>query len=176
MSDASASVAREPSMDELLQKIQQSIRDEPRGEASAEAPHTAEILALNDVVGEGGTVRRLAALDVGPEPVPEPELASPRLEQGSSRPAAPDSEAGQRLLSDATAGAAVAAFAQLAAVQRERRRASEFPMGSAHTLEDVVRELLRPMMTRWLDDKLPAIIERLVRAELARALDQAVRM
>jgi cell pole-organizing protein PopZ len=49
-------------------------------------------------------------------------------------------------------------------------------MGSAHTLEDVVRELLRPMMTSWLDERLPVIIERLVRAELARALDQAVRV
>jgi cell pole-organizing protein PopZ len=176
MSDASASVAREPSMDELLQKIQQSIRDEPRREAPAEPTRTAEILTLTDSVGEGGAVRRMAPLDVQPEPVPEPELASPRLEQGSSRPEAPDSEPGQRLISDATAGAAAAAFAQLAAVQRERRRASEFPMGSAHTLEDVVRELLRPMMTSWLDERLPVIIERLVRAELARALDQAVRV
>src|SRR5207237_786269 len=61
-----------------------------------------------------------------------------------------------------------------AAIQRDRRRAEEFPMGlQARTLEDLVRELLRPMLQGWLDQKMPDIIERLVKAELARALNEA---
>ena len=43
----------------------------------------------------------------------------------------------------------------------------------ARTLEDLVRELLRPMLQGWLDQKMPEIIERLVKAELARALNEA---
>ena len=43
--------------------------------------------------------------------------------------------------------------------------------GSGRTLEDVIRELLKPILQGWLDDKLPEIIERLVRSELARALN-----
>jgi hypothetical protein len=42
-------------------------------------------------------------------------------------------------------------------------------MGGASTLEDVMRELLRPVMQGWLDDKLPPVVEQVVRAELARA-------
>jgi Protein of unknown function (DUF2497) len=43
--------------------------------------------------------------------------------------------------------------------------------GGVRTLEDVIRELLQPILQGWLDDKLPEIIERLVRSEIARVLN-----
>jgi cell pole-organizing protein PopZ len=39
---------------------------------------------------------------------------------------------------------------------------------NARTLEDLVREMLRPMLKSWLDDNLPNLVERLVRAEIER--------
>ena len=39
---------------------------------------------------------------------------------------------------------------------------------NAGTLEDLVREMLRPMLKAWLDDNLPGMVERLVRAEIER--------
>jgi len=39
---------------------------------------------------------------------------------------------------------------------------------NARTLEDLVREMLRPMLKIWLDDNLPGLVERLVRAEIER--------
>ena len=39
---------------------------------------------------------------------------------------------------------------------------------NARTLEDLVREMLRPMLKAWLDDNLPPLVERLVRAEIER--------
>jgi cell pole-organizing protein PopZ len=36
------------------------------------------------------------------------------------------------------------------------------------SLEGLVREMLRPMMAQWLDAHLPEIVERLVKAEIAR--------
>jgi uncharacterized protein len=36
------------------------------------------------------------------------------------------------------------------------------------TLEDVVRELLRPMLQQWLDENLPGIVQRAVDTEVAR--------
>jgi uncharacterized protein len=39
---------------------------------------------------------------------------------------------------------------------------------NARTLEDLVREMLRPMLKVWLDDNLPGLVERLVRAEIER--------
>ena len=35
-------------------------------------------------------------------------------------------------------------------------------------LDDLASELLRPMLQQWLDDNLPVIVERLVRAEIER--------
>jgi cell pole-organizing protein PopZ len=55
----------------------------------------------------------------------------------------------ESLLSPATADTFAGMFTQLAAFRREQRRSTEFPMGGAErTLEDVVRELLNPMMAR----------------------------
>jgi len=48
------------------------------------------------------------------------------------------------------------AIAQTVLVENER------------TLEDVVREMLRPMLRSWLDDNLPTLVERLVLVEIER--------
>jgi uncharacterized protein len=39
---------------------------------------------------------------------------------------------------------------------------------NARTLEDLVREMMRPMLKVWLDDNLPSLVERLVRSEIER--------
>jgi cell pole-organizing protein PopZ len=39
---------------------------------------------------------------------------------------------------------------------------------NSRTLEDLVRELLKPMLKAWLDDNLPNMVERLVRSEIER--------
>ncbi len=39
---------------------------------------------------------------------------------------------------------------------------------NARTLEDLVKEMLRPMLKGWLDDNLPGLVERIVRAEIER--------
>ena len=36
------------------------------------------------------------------------------------------------------------------------------------TLEDIVRETLRPMLKSWLDENLPRVVERMVQAEVER--------
>ena len=39
---------------------------------------------------------------------------------------------------------------------------------NVRTLEDLVREMLRPMLRSWLDDNLPTLVERLVLVETER--------
>jgi uncharacterized protein len=39
---------------------------------------------------------------------------------------------------------------------------------NGRTLQDLVREMLRPMLKSWLDDNLPTLVERLVLAEIER--------
>jgi cell pole-organizing protein PopZ len=42
------------------------------------------------------------------------------------------------------------------------------------TIEDIVREQLRPMLKAWLDANLPSLVEHLVRAEIERLVSRAV--
>jgi cell pole-organizing protein PopZ len=166
-------------MDEILQKIQRIIAEDekPEGAPAPTPPRSAEILTLTEAVGEGGTVRRLTPVEPAPEPAPPPQPEPPRPPERRIEPvpaAEASRPAGDRLMSETTPGAAAAAFAQLAGIQREKRRAEEFPMGlQARTLEDLVREMLRPILQGWLDQKLPEILERLVKAELTKALHDA---
>lgn len=39
---------------------------------------------------------------------------------------------------------------------------------NARTLEDLVRDMIRPFLKTWLDENLPTLVERLVRAEIER--------
>jgi uncharacterized protein len=63
------------------------------------------------------------------------------------------------LLSSATTAAVDSAFGALA---------NTVPPQHSRTLEDLAREMLRPMLKTWLDDNLPSLVERLVRAEIER--------
>jgi cell pole-organizing protein PopZ len=63
------------------------------------------------------------------------------------------------LISSATSAAVDAAFNSLA---------HTVLVQNARTLEDLVREMMRPMLKAWLDDNLPNLVERLVRAEIER--------
>lgn len=48
----------------------------------------------------------------------------------------------------------------------ERREASNHSNGTS--LEDLTRELMRPMLKKWLDENLPQLVEELVAREIAR--------
>ena len=41
-------------------------------------------------------------------------------------------------------------------------------VGNVRTLEDLVREMLQPMLRSWFDDHLPTLVERLVLVEIER--------
>jgi cell pole-organizing protein PopZ len=42
------------------------------------------------------------------------------------------------------------------------------------TIEEIVREEIRPALKQWLDANLPPMVERLVRAEIERVVGRAV--
>jgi uncharacterized protein len=71
-------------------------------------------------------------------------------------PAAPPQPA---ILSQSTVSAVESAFNTLA---------NTVLSNNARTLEDLVKEMLRPMLKSWLDDNLPGLVERIVKAEIER--------
>jgi cell pole-organizing protein PopZ len=68
-------------------------------------------------------------------------------------------DTGDQLLSNTTAAAVDKAFNSLA---------HTILGNNARTLEDLVKDMLRPMLKAWLDDNLPGLVERIVRAEIER--------
>jgi uncharacterized protein len=65
----------------------------------------------------------------------------------------------QQILSRSTVSAVESAFNSLAHTVLSN---------NARTLEDLVREMLRPMLKSWLDDNLPGLVERIVKTEIER--------
>lgn len=97
-------------------------------------------------------------------------------EEGSASMAAkPDISADTTVLSENTADAATAAMARLLASNVAVERDEPARVGRV-TLEDLTREMLRPMIKTWLDQNLPRVIEKIVAREVEklarRALDQ----
>jgi cell pole-organizing protein PopZ len=102
----------------------------------------------------------------GPAPPPEPALPPPpvvsRMAEEPRRPAPQTMQnvaPVTALLSGSTSAAVDSAFNTLA---------QTVLVQNARTLEDLVREMLRPMLKSWLDDNLPGMVERIVRAEIER--------
>lgn len=79
--------------------------------------------------------------------------------QAYETPAYSETPTGEALLSVETNAAVTAAFGSLATTMLTE---------NSRTIEDLVREMLRPMLKAWLDDNLPGMVERMVRAEIDR--------
>src|SRR5262249_16853656 len=96
-------------------------------------------------------------------PEPEPAPPPPRAAE-PPRPAAPPPPRQAPMpepdiMSSTTAAAVDSAFNALA---------HTVLVQNAKTLEDLVKEMLRPMLQHWLDNNLPTLVERLVRQEIER--------
>jgi len=163
-------------MEEILASIRRIIsEDEPPAAPEAiEAPPAPEpapapvaavqedVLELTERVPEpvhAAAVETHGDLDVlpltaaEPEPTPEPAHAPEPVARAPQAPI-------ESLLSPPAAEAASSAFGQLS--QNLRMPAD------GRTLEDVVRELLRPLLKTWLDENLPSIVQTAVSEEVER--------
>lgn len=91
-------------------------------------------------------------------PQPKPSFIPPPPQPARPQPAA-DGQQRDALLSAAADKQVTEAFGSLA---------NTILAGNAKTLDDIVRDMLRPMLRAWLDDNLPPLVERLVRQEIER--------
>jgi hypothetical protein len=92
-------------------------------------------------------------LEAEPEPEPESVAMAPRSPTVVAR------SVEEALLAPEAGSAVASAFSSLAHTILGQ---------NARTLDDLVEDMLRPMLKAWLDDNLPTIVERLVRAEIER--------
>jgi cell pole-organizing protein PopZ len=102
-------------------------------------------------------------MEPAPAPFPrferEPIRPEPRREPVAGRQPAVTEAASDSLMSPAAGASVMSSFNTLAATMM---------MQNMPPLEDIAREMLRPILKVWLDDNLPVLVERLVRAEIER--------
>jgi cell pole-organizing protein PopZ len=120
--------------------------------AKAQAP--ADVFELTESMHAGAVSNGVdRSADGAFDKPPEPER--PRSPEAPRTMPMPD----RTLLSPRTTAAVDTAFNSLA---------HTVLMQNSRTLEDLVREMLKPLLKAWLDDNLPNMVERLVRAEIER--------
>lgn len=188
--DKAADKAHEPSMEEILASIRRIIADDqaskPTEAPEAEPVDVDDILDLADdaepvvppapaaKAAEPPPAPEPVPLDLDEigfqdfaeepeeveEPVPEPPKPAPKAARAPQpEPVFPPKPAPDRLISPTTDASVGNAFNLLA---------HTVLTNNARTLEDIVQDMLRPMLKAWLDDNLPVVVERLVRAEIER--------
>jgi hypothetical protein len=178
--------SQEPTMEEILASIRRIISEDDAPEAAGAAPEEKPIALTAEPELEP---------EAANEPKPEPEpvavaaLAEPDLEveeeealeltdkvethgdldvlSPAGAPPILEPEPLHNLVSERAANAAASSFGQLSA-------AIGVPK-SDRTLEDVVRDLIRPLLQQWLDENLPAIVQQTVEAEVERIARSRVR-
>lgn len=127
----------------------------------AEVAMVDDAAALDLVEGLQNDEAEVAFAESEPEPEPVRPVKPARVEAPRPRPAA---EAETDDLEDKLVSAAASATVQSAFGQLSHTVLA----ANARTLDDLVKEMLRPMLRSWLDENLPVIVERLVRAEIER--------
>jgi cell pole-organizing protein PopZ len=176
MSDAPKS-ANDPSMDDILASIRKIISDdEARAQVSGGQPASG---SANPAPAKRDDVLLLTDLVEEPKGGPRPtSLPLPRTDPASAGDMPQPTIGGdpgvdQVLVAAGVAGVASSAFDRLSQAVQDSVPApmASDPgptMGAGKTLEDLVKEMLRPMLKDWLDKNLPPMVERFVEREIVR--------
>lgn len=160
---------QEPPIEEILASIRRMISENAEDDNPAKKEAGAEpgeVLELTQMIKEDGSMVDLTKEESEPESEPEAEPAAE--EPAAKEPAAEPESDDERLVSTDAADAASKPFADLARVAEPEPAPATGPTfgDSGRTVEDLVMELMRPMLREWLDDNLPTLVERLVQKEI----------
>ena len=173
-------------MEDILASIRRILNEDevapasPNPDGAALEPHKPQTVTEQPNAGGsgGGDDDGVLVLDeamlVTPappaSPVPVPEIPAPPQSEGP--PPGADGAAASGLLAPAAAAAAASSVgALLRSISQER--GSQVHRGGP-TIEDLVREEIRPLLKAWLDQHLPPMVERLVRQEIERVTGRAL--
>ncbi len=183
-----APAGADPSMEDILASIRRILNEDEPGAAPGPAPlpDPNEPLALTEAMMVEEPARPATPPPPPPPPpppepvieaVPPPVVVAPPppppVQPVPVAAAPPPSLPPEALLAPAAAAAASAAMGQLMRAVAQDRGAPVHRSGGP-SIEDVVREEVRPMLKQWLDQHLPPMVERLVRAEIERVVGRAL--
>jgi cell pole-organizing protein PopZ len=166
--------AADPSMEDILASIRRILSEDeaeqPHQEKAAPDPAPQEPLTLDPSMLVEEPPPMTPVHEEPPPPANEPAA------QAVPSPPAVVAEAppvGSALLGpEATAAAASSVSSLLRTLVAERQQVAVYRGGP--TIEELVREEIRPLLKEWLDANLPPMVERLVRSEIERVVGRAI--
>lgn len=130
-------------------------------------PSMEEILAsIKRVIAEDGRVPSSRAGRSGQRSEGEPPLQSSEEEDILELSDPVNEQDG--LMSQDSAAASRQSLAALAALRQQEDQVVGERLGGDGPLEAVVRDMLRPILKAWLDERLPEMVEDMVAREIAR--------
>jgi len=145
--------------------------DEVFEEPQAEDEEEIELEMVDSDEPTEETEENIAEPEAEPEPQPEAEPEPVSIAEPEPVDALA-AEAADRLVSENPAMNSVASLSALAAAVDTHRRAVDPSIGT-RTIEDLVKDVMRPMIREWLDDNLPSLVERMVGREIERLTREA---
>jgi uncharacterized protein len=163
-------ISSEPSMEEILSSIKRIIAEE--GDAAI-ATRTRRSGRATTVAEKSATVDEILELS---QPVEEDRLETPTpMSMGSpSQPEAPAKKAAAAV-SDEPAEQPAEPIVSESAAEATRGRLEALSrmvvkpeVTGSDTLEGMVRGMLKPMLSEWLDANLPRLVEDMVAKEISR--------
>ncbi len=185
--DANSPPGADPSMEDILASIRRILNEEDTKPVQEPSHAPADdVLALD----EGMMVSEPSAPPPPAPPRPEPtrpetpRAETPRAEPPRAEPAPaaafapvasepppapspPPASSSDLVAPEAAAAAATAVGTLLRTLASERN--TQVHRGGP-TIEDLVREEIRPLLKQWLDTHLAPMVERLVRTEIERVV------
>jgi cell pole-organizing protein PopZ len=167
----SLSAEHEALEDEVVEIVETEIVETEIVGDEAETEIAAEALDSNPMDDVIASVGQADSVEVTMENPKDDSVEFAASNDSTQKSGAPMDDG---LVSAATAAAATATFAQLArTLSQEPTAAGNMALGSGRTLEDLVKEMLRPLLKEWLDKNLPPMVEHMVRRELDRMTRRA---
>ena len=166
-------------MDEILASIRRIITDDEPGEEAKDEAKTPQPAGASGATPAKGKAEEPASATVAeasggqaakaetskkaadePASVSEKDMAESKVGDAQAEP---------QLVSDKAATDTASAFAKLSVAVKESSGEPSMTMPApGRSLEDVVRELLRPILKEWLETHLPEIVREHVEEEVAR--------
>ena len=163
---------QDPSMEEILASIRRILAEEQDGSKFLDEPEdellldkSMRVLPTNDLpdsepeLPEDGAPSPLSTTDETPSEADEDMKMADQIQ----RP--------EGFIDEQVAGQVVNSVGSLLRSISADRSVGVGRLGL--TLEDMVREELKPMLKAWLDTHLPGLVERVVRTEITRVMDIA---
>ncbi len=164
----------DPSMEDILASIRRILNEEeaapPDQGSNAHAESRADPVARNAEVLELDHSMMLPESEPAPPAPIHSSAPEPAMDTGAPMAAPTTTPQTPALVAPAAAAAAAQSVGALMRTLATERSTQVHRAGP--TIEDLVREEVRPLLKEWLDAHLPPMVERLVRAEIERVVSR----